>query len=137
MLKRMITYEDYNGTTRTEPAYFNLTQTELTKLHVSVDGGFAELLQRLIDAKNGKAIMENVDNILMMSYGVKSDDGRYLIKNDRVREEFKCSPMYDHIFYELVTNDEKAAEFIKGIMPADLVLKAMENPETAALLKKE
>lgn len=134
MLKETIKYEDYNGIERVEDAYFNLTQSELIQLQMGIDGGFAEILQKMINAKNGKAIMDNIDKILMMSYGVKSDDGKTLIKNDKVREEFRCSPMYDQMFVKLVTDDEAAAKFIKGIMPADVVLKAMENPEAAALL---
>ena len=31
MLKRSITYTDYNGGTRTEDFYFNLTQAEVTE----------------------------------------------------------------------------------------------------------
>ena len=32
MLKKTITYTDYNGTTRKEDFYFNLTQAEVTEL---------------------------------------------------------------------------------------------------------
>ena len=32
MLKKTITYTDYNGNSRTEDFYFNLTKTELMKM---------------------------------------------------------------------------------------------------------
>ena len=39
MLKKTITYPDYNGGSRTEDFYFNLTQAEVTEMELSVDGG--------------------------------------------------------------------------------------------------
>ena len=129
-----VIFENFNGIEVTVDHYFNLSKTELTKMQVGTEGGLNELLQKIVKAKDAKAIMNTIDEIIMKAYGVKSDDGMYLIKNDDVREKFKCSPAYDVVFYELVTDDEKAADFIKKILPKDLVTKAMENPETAALL---
>lgn len=129
-----VTFENFNGIEVTIDCYFNLSKTELTKMQVGTDGGLNELLQKIVKAKDAKAIMNTIDDIIMKSYGVKSDDGMYLIKNDKVREEFKCSPAYDVVFYELVTDDEKAADFVKKILPRDLVTKAMADPNTAAML---
>ena len=36
MLKRTMTYTDYNGLSRTEDFYFNLTQAEVTEMELSV-----------------------------------------------------------------------------------------------------
>lgn len=130
-----VTFENFNGIEVTVDHYFNLSKTELTKMQVGTNGGLNEPLQKIVKAKDAKGIMNTIDDIIMKAYGVKSDDGMYLIKNDQVREQFKCSPAYDVIFYALVTDDEKTAEFIKGIMPKDLVAKALANPETAAMLE--
>ncbi len=58
MLKKTITYTDYNGTTRKEDFYFNLTQAEVTELEVSVEGGLVEQINRIVAAQNGKVIIE-------------------------------------------------------------------------------
>ena len=39
MLKKTITYTDYNGNSRTEDFSFNLNEAELAEMVVSVDGG--------------------------------------------------------------------------------------------------
>ena len=57
MLKKTIAYTDYNGTTRKEDFYFNLTQAEVTELEVSVEGGLVEMINRIVAAQNGKVIM--------------------------------------------------------------------------------
>lgn len=120
MLKKTITYEDFNGVTRTEDCYFNLTKSELTEIEMGVDGGFAEKIQKIIKAQNGPEIMKAFKDILIKSYGIKSDDGRRFIKSDKISEEFSQTPAYDQLFMELCTDGEKGAKFINAIMPKDI-----------------
>lgn len=39
MLKKTITYKDYNGVERTEDFWFNLNETEITEMELGVHGG--------------------------------------------------------------------------------------------------
>mgnify|MGYP007065598478 CR=1 FL=1 len=45
MLKKTVTYTDYNGVERTEDFYFNLTRSELIEMHLTTEGGMEELRQ--------------------------------------------------------------------------------------------
>ena len=54
MLKKTMTYEDYNGVPRTEDFYFNLTPAEVTEMELSVDGGLVEMINRVVAAQDGK-----------------------------------------------------------------------------------
>lgn len=83
MLKKTIAYTDYNGTTRKEDFYFNLTQAEVTELEVSVEGGLVEMINRIVAAQNGKVIIETFKDIILRAYGEKSPDGRRFIKNQK------------------------------------------------------
>ena len=120
MLKRPITYEDFNGETVTDIYYFHLSKPELLKLEVGNSGGLNALIQRIIETKDGNAIIAEFEKIVLMSYGQKSDDGKRFIKSDELREEFSQSAAYQHLFMEIATNDTKAVEFLKGILPADM-----------------
>ena len=51
MLKKTMTYTDYDGVTRTEDFYFNLTQAEVAEMEMSVDGGLTKLINRITAAK--------------------------------------------------------------------------------------
>ena len=57
MLKKTMTYEDYNGVPRTEDFYFNLTPAEVTEMELSVDGGLVEMINRVVAAQDGKQII--------------------------------------------------------------------------------
>ena len=124
MYKRSITYTDYFGDERTETVYFNLNRAELMKLELGTHGGYAAMLQELIDSNDGPKIMDIFAKIIHMAYGEKSEDGRRFIKSDKLSTEFEQTPMYDQLFMELCTDAKLAAEFVNGIIPADLQEKA-------------
>lgn len=117
MLKKIYTYTDYNGVTRTETFYFHFTEAEILDMEMSAEGGFAERVQKIIDAKDQSALMKVIKNFVIDAYGVKSDDGRRFIKNEEVKTAFVESPAFSDIFMDMVTNDELAAEFVNGVIP--------------------
>lgn len=117
MLKKTITYEDYNGLTRTEPYYFNLTESELAEMEVEVDGSMSKRLQEVVDANDGRLIMENFKMFIKKSYGIKSDDGRRFEKSEKISNEFLQTAAYDALFHELITNPKAGADFVNGILP--------------------
>ena len=75
------------------------------------------MIDRVIAAQDGATIMKVFKDIILRAYGVKSDDGRRFIKNQEVRDSFVQTEAYSIIFMELVTDAEKAAEFVNGIIP--------------------
>ena len=117
MIKKTVTYKDYNDTERTESFYFHFTEAEILDMEMSVEGGFAERVQRIVDAKEQSALLKVIKNFVLDAYGVKSEDGKRFIKTDKVKEEFVQSPAYSMIFMELVTNDALAADFVNGVVP--------------------
>lgn len=117
MLKKTMTYTDYNGVTRTEDFYFNLTQAEVAEMEMSVDGGLTQMINRITAAKEGRQIINLFKDFVLRAYGVKSDDGRRFIKNQEVRDAFAQTEAYSDLFMELATNSEFAAEFVAGVIP--------------------
>lgn len=120
MIKKTITYKDLNGNDRTESFYFHFYESEILEMEMSVDGGFAERIQRIIDAKDQPSLIRVIKKFVLDAYGVKSDDGKRFIKNDEVRAAFVESPAYSKIFMELVMDDVVAAEFVKGVVPSEM-----------------
>lgn len=123
MLKKVITYVDYNGVERKETFYFNLTKTELMKTF-GTDDGTTETLQKIVDSKNGRALMDNFDKLIRSAYGEKDPDGIHFRKSEAISEAFSHTPAYDILFMELLTDDNAAAEFVNAILPAELVEEA-------------
>lgn len=120
MLRKTITYTDFNGNERTEDFYFNLTKAELTEMEMVTDGGLTNKLQRIVDTNDSKAMIDTFKDIICRSYGVKSEDGKRFVKNDELRNAFLQSEAYSELFMELVTNPEASVAFVNGIIPQNL-----------------
>jgi hypothetical protein len=120
VLKKCITYEDFNGEEVTEELYFNLSKAELVELELSRPGGMQEHLQKIVESEDGKAIITEFKELILMSYGQRSEDGKRFIKTPILREEFQSTEAYSQLFFELCTDAEKAAEFVNGIIPTGL-----------------
>lgn len=120
MLKRNITYEDFNGATITETFYFNISASELVEMEVDVDGGYGEYLQRIVKAEDGKALIKEFKKLVLIAFGEKSVDGKRFVKTDESREEFSQTAAYQALFMELATDGDAAAEFVKAVLPANM-----------------
>lgn len=117
MLKKTIAYTDFDGTDRSETFMFNLTKAEITEMEMSTNGGLTKHLEKIVETQDSKQIVEAFKDLILRSYGVKSDDGKRFIKNQELRDEFVQSEAYSELFMELATNAEAAAAFVNGIIP--------------------
>lgn len=124
MLAKKIKYTDYNGVEREEKFYFNLTKAELLRMELYKKGGMQSYLKRIINEQDQVKIVEMFEEIIDMSYGKKSDDGKSFIKSPELLAEFKQSEAYSELYVELVTNADAASNFINGIIPAAIAAAA-------------
>lgn len=139
MLKRPITYTDFNDEKVTETFYFNLSETELVDMEVEHEGGFKAMIERLIERNSRKETVEFFKALVLRAYGVKSDDGKHFEKSPELHHRFSQSAAYPVLFMELATSDEEAAKFLTGIIPKSLseeFEKAMIQQKTAEALGK-
>lgn len=120
MLKKSVTYEDFNGETVTEDFAFHLSKAELVEMEAERRGGLAAYLQHIVDSNDGAAIINAFKDLLTRSIGKVSVDGRRFEKTDAIRNDFMQSPAYSVLFMELATDAESAAEFVNGIIPQGL-----------------
>ena len=124
MLKKTITYVDFNGDEVSEHFFFHLSKAELVELEMSHQGGLQEAIRRIVEAEDGKAIIAEFKNIILSSYGQRSADGKRFIKNQTLRDEFESTEAYSTLFMELVTDADKASEFVSGVIPQDMAEEA-------------
>jgi hypothetical protein len=122
MLKKPITYTDYNGDQCTDVFYFHLSEPELIDMEVEHERGFQAFIDKIIETKDRKGLISLFKQIILLSYGTKSDDGKRFIKSDQLREEFSQTAAYPVLYMELSTDANAGAEFLKGVMPKNLAI---------------
>lgn len=116
MIKKTINYTDYDGNERTEELLFNLNKAELLEMYVSETGGMEKMINRIIAEDDKKAIMSIVKDLIMKSYGKKSDDGKRFIKSKELSEAFVQTEAYSELLMQLLTDEKAAADFINGLV---------------------
>lgn len=127
MLKKTITYTDYNNEERTEDFYFNLSKAELMEMELSTAGGLTEMITKIVNEKDVPKIIEIFKDLILKAYGQKSADGRRFIKSKELSEEFSQTEAYSELFMELASDDKAAAAFVNGIVQVDM--KGANQPE--------
>ena len=120
MLKKTITYTDYDGMERTEDFWFNLSKTELTKLDAELPGGVLGVLRKIIDKKDRKALVDFIETLLLRSYGEKTLDGKRFVKTPEMAEEFMQTPAYDEVFMSVLSDTDSQTSFINGVIPQSM-----------------
>ena len=124
MLKKTITYHDYNGVEYTQDFYFNLSKAEIMEMELGTTGGLAEMIQKIVAAQDAPSIIKVFKDLILKSYGEKSADGKRFIKSDEISTAFSQTEAYSELFMELATNAEAAAAFVNGIVPAEMAKEA-------------
>lgn len=126
MFKKRIKYVDFNGTPREEDFYFHMSPVEITRLEAKIGGLTLDTYTKNLVANQDLAEMiEFVEDLVLSSYGEKSQDGTRFMKGKQIREKFEYSQAYAELFEELLTNPESANKFSAGI-----------GKQTSQLLKK-
>lgn len=137
MLKKTITYTDYNGKMKTNTFFFNLTATELREIKRGPLYEMEKIIERIESMENPdeelsydekdeyqEKIGNILRNIIIQSYGIKSEDGERFIKriDDHrygVGEQFVETMAYDALYADLLSDLNNVILFIKGIIPPE------------------
>ena len=130
MLTKKITYTDYNGNEISEKFYFNLNKAELLEMELSHNGGYQNYLKRLINTRDQAEIVAIFKELILKTYGIKSDDGKRFIKTQQLRDEFEQTEAFSELYVELATDEKAATDFVNGVIPPALfadVQKEMAN----------
>ena len=117
MLKKTITYTDYDGNERSEDFYFYLSKAEVMEMEMSTAGGMSGMLKRIVAAQDTKLIVETFKSIIFKAYGEKSADGKRFVKSEELSKAFSETEAFSGLFMELVSDAGAAADFINAIVP--------------------
>lgn len=135
MLAKAITYVDYNGNKKTKNFYFNLSRSEIAKMHLYEDGGLDQKIKKMVESGSNREVFNYFEDFVLSCYGEKSADGEEFIKNEEVREKFRNHPAYDVLFMEFIEGGDKAmSDFINAVVPRDMA-DQMKNADPEALNK--
>jgi len=120
MIKRPITYTDYDGNKVTEVFYFNLNRFEWLELETYTRGGLIKNLQDSIDTNNLKKTIDLLKKIILRAYGERDSETGKFRKTEDLAVEFSKTEAFSELFYDLAYNEDKSKEFFMGLIPQEM-----------------
>ena len=127
MLKKEITFEDFEGNKVTQNFYFNITRAEAIEMDASAAGGLQNYAKAISEKKNPARVIGLIKDLILKSYGEKSDDGMRFMKSPEISAAFAATDAYSVLFTELLTNTQSLIDFFVGIAPTDSKAKIKEE----------
>lgn len=121
MLKKNITYTDLNGLEKTTTCFFHLTKAQILKLELLTPGGdFSGHIKTLADnaGTDPRPLIDLFEKLIHMAYGERL--GAEFVKSEAMSDKFLQTEAYSELFFELATTPQAAADFVNGIVPADM-----------------
>lgn len=116
MIKKTISYVDFNGTQRKDDYYFHLSVPEATRFAARFgEQGWEAGIKSIVESGDLTEVLDLFEDIILTSYGQKSPDGRTFIKNKEMRENFSNSEAYAQLFEELIMTPDAMTQFAQGI----------------------
>lgn len=129
MIKQEFATYNLDGEEIRETYYFNITRTELIRVLAKwgIDSDDAEVYEDfrrhvdgLVADKDIDGVMSMFDDLLSIAVGIKSSDGKHLVKPDDIWPRFRASSCYSDLLIDLAKDSSKMQSFMDGILGADI-----------------
>lgn len=133
MFTKEYTYPNFLGDEVTDKFRFNISEFEMLDL-VRDDPDFSiARLSALVKEHDAAKMINIIRKLLVVSYGVLSEDGKHFRKSDEIATEFVQSAAYNAILNEFLTSDDPKilTDFMYGIFPAKFQTEMKNQVEKA------
>lgn len=116
MLKKHVKYQGFDGEIIEEDLYFNLTRMDAIELSARYESkDLAAYMDEIVNNKDIVSLYRVLKDIVLLAYGVKSEDGKRFIKNETVKKEFEESLAFAQLIEDLHETESALSEFVTGI----------------------
>jgi len=127
MIKKTVTYEDFNGEKKTKELWFHFSESEITNEELTTEGGLYNTIRKMTEEQDRIMLAKLFRQIILKSYGEKSADGERFMKSQEIMDNFEHSAAYDALYMELATDTQKVSDFVKGTLPKNLAARVDEE----------
>lgn len=127
MIKKTLTYKNFNNVEVTKDFYFHLSKADMIEL--AIDGSFEARMKQAIAKEDKLTLFREFKKLIFLAVGVRSEDGENFAKPEMFREAFMTSPAFDQLIEYLFSDTDKAAGFVAGLLPAEAQERALKEIE--------
>lgn len=136
MITKTLSFETFDGEKVTKTFSFHMNKSELLKWETeNRDQSVGKQIQDAVNNKDPKGIFDFIYELILRSYGEKSDDGMSFVKTRNgvaLRENFENSIPFDTLLDELLNDPDKLNAFIEHVFPAEVLKMGADQMEKEA-----
>lgn len=130
MIKKQVTYTDYNGNIVTEDLYFDMSSLAFTKFAAKYgdfsvvdpnsEGSTAQAVKAFIEKvtreNNLAKMIDFLEDFILSAYGERASDGKHFYKTKEIRSEFENSLAFAQVFEDLMNDNGSVEPFLYGVL---------------------
>lgn len=105
-------YHDVDGVEQTGESYFNITRREAITLMAK----YGEDIMGYVNKLTPIEVIDFFEELVLLAYGVRSEDGKKFIKNPEISEEYKQTLEFDQLILDLMLDETKSEAFVLGTL---------------------
>ena len=135
MIRKTLTYLDYEGQEHTKDFYFSLNQTEFALMNNRLPGGFDAYLKRIQEDHNEEKLLDLLTMFIIEGYGIRMSDDDFIKEDEQGRKlglRFKCTEACDNLITELLETENNIGAFLIGMLPKKIQKNADEKMKEMA-----
>lgn len=135
MIRKTLTYLDYEGQEHTKDFYFSLNQTEFALMNNRLPGGFDAYLKRIQEDHNEEKLLDLLTMFIIEGYGIRLSDDDFIKEDEQGRKlglRFKCTEACDNLITELLEKENNIGAFLIGMLPKKIQKNADEKMKEMA-----
>lgn len=131
MIKKHISYHDFDGDQREDDFYFSLNQVQFARINGLFPNGLEEYLNKIIKDKNADELFRVVDILVSEAYGERQ--GNSFVKvapnGQKLSDFFVNTEAYDNLITELLKDDKSLLDFLTGCLHQDAQMRVKSELE--------
>ena len=136
MIKKTLTYQDYDGVEHTKDFYFSMNQTEFALLNNRLPGGFESYLKRIQEDHDETRLLDLLTTFIVEAYGERLPEYEGLVKEDAQGRKlglmFLRTEACDNLITDLLdTEKNNIGAFLTGMLPDKVRGKVNEGIQKA------
>lgn len=121
MINLTVKTEDFEGEVSEVVCQFHLNKTELTELNLryAKEGGLEGKMKQIEQENDPEAMFMFIKELMILGYGVKTEDGKAFIKKPELTEQFRYGYILPECMVKIMEDEtgKGVINFVKGMMP--------------------
>lgn len=131
MIKKTISYHDYDGDMREDDFYFSLNSVQFAKLNRLFPNGLEAYIKKVTKDKNADELFRIIDTLVSEAYGERQGNAFVKVSptGQRLADFFVNTEAYDNLMSELLSGEDALINFLTGCLNQDAQMKARAGLE--------